>query len=101
MTAIDIISEGVFTPPALRALPDPATPSIDRDRAQEAVWELLAALGQDFRDPELTETPRRVVAAFEELLTPAPFELTTFANAEGYDELILVRDIPVTSLCAH
>jgi GTP cyclohydrolase I len=101
MTAIDIISEGVFTPPPLRALADPPSPTIDRDLAEHAVHDLLTALGQDVDDPELRETPRRVVAAFEELLTPATFELTTFTNDEGYDELVIVRDIPVTSLCAH
>jgi GTP cyclohydrolase I len=101
MTAIDIISEGQFAPPALRALADPPTPTIDRDRARRAVRDLLTALGQDVHDPELIETPRRVVAAFEELLTPTTFELTAFENAEGYDELVIVRGIPVTSLCAH
>ena len=63
--------------------------------------DLLAALGQDIDDAELAETPRRVVDAFEELLTPAPFAMTTFANDEGYDELVIARDIPVRSLCAH
>ena len=80
---------------------EPATPAIDREAARRAVRDLLAALGQDIDDAELAETPRRVVAAFEELLTPAPFRLTTFANEEGYDELVIVRDIPVRSLCAH
>jgi GTP cyclohydrolase I len=80
---------------------EPTAPAIDRDAARRAVREFLAALGQDTTDPELTETPRRVVAAFAELLTPAPFALTTFANDEGYDELVLARDIPIRSLCAH
>jgi GTP cyclohydrolase I len=35
------------------------------------------------------------------MLTPAPFSLTTFENTEGYDELVIARDIPVHSLCAH
>lgn len=79
----------------------PAAPTVDRAAASRAVRQLLAALGQDVDDPELAETPRRVVAAFEELLTPSPFRLTTFANEEGYDELVIARDIPVRSLCAH
>ena len=49
----------------------------------------------------LAETPRRVAEAFAELLTPEPFDLTTFPNDEGYDELVLVRDIPFRSLCEH
>jgi GTP cyclohydrolase I len=38
---------------------------------------------------------------YRELLTPEPFNFTTFANADGYDELVLVRSIPFVSLCAH
>ena len=36
-----------------------------------------------------------------EMLTPRSFDLTIFANDENYDELVVVRDIPVQSLCAH
>ena len=36
-----------------------------------------------------------------ELLTPGDFEMTTFPNDEGYDELVVVHDIPVRSLCEH
>jgi GTP cyclohydrolase I len=39
--------------------------------------------------------------AYAELFTPAPFELTTFPNDEGYDELVLARDIPLRSVCEH
>ena len=49
----------------------------------------------------LRETPRRVATAYAELLTPVPFNATTFPNDEGYDELVLVRDIPFQSLCTH
>ncbi len=59
------------------------------------------ALGADLEDEGLRETPRRVAAAYAELLTPEPFNLTTFPNDEGYDELVLVRDIPFQSLCMH
>ena len=44
---------------------------------------------------------RRVAAAYAELLSPEPFALTTFPNDEGYDELVVARDIPVHSLCEH
>ena len=86
---------------ALSVVDDPIRPVIDRVAARRAVVDLLVALGQDPDDDELAETPRRVVDAFEELLTPAPFEVTTFANDQGYDELVIARDIPVRSLCAH
>ena len=74
---------------------------IDLPAAERAVAELLAALGQDPADEHLRDTPRRVAAAYAELLTPRSFTLTTFPNHEGYDELVLARDIPFHSLCQH
>jgi len=74
---------------------------IDLDRAAQAVSDLLEALGQDTDDEHLRDTPRRVAAAYGELLTPRSFNLTTFPNDEGYDELVLARDIPFHSLCQH
>jgi GTP cyclohydrolase IA len=73
----------------------------DRARAAAAVADLLTALGRDVDSPHLADTPRRVAEAFIEMLTPAEFALTTFPNDEGYDELVLVRDIPFNSLCEH
>jgi GTP cyclohydrolase I len=55
----------------------------------------------DLDDESLRDTPRRVAAAFAELLTPLPFEPTTFPNTEGYDELVVARSIPFHSLCEH
>jgi GTP cyclohydrolase IA len=74
---------------------------VDLAAAERAARELLVALGADLDDAGLRETPRRVAAAFGELLTPEPFALTTFPNDEGYDELVVVRDIPFQSLCMH
>jgi GTP cyclohydrolase I len=42
-----------------------------------------------------------VAATYAELLRPRDFDLTTFPNDEGYDELVLARGIPVFSLCEH
>ena len=47
------------------------------------------------------KTPRRMAAAYAALLTPRPFEMTTFPNDEAYDELVIVRSIPVQSMCEH
>ena len=74
---------------------------VDLARAERAVTDLLAALGQDPASEQLLDTPRRVAATYAELLTPAPFTPTTFPNDEGYDELVLVRAIPFQSLCEH
>jgi GTP cyclohydrolase I len=74
---------------------------VDLDAAERAVADLLVALGQDPADDHTADTPRRVAAAYAELLTPRAFDLTTFPNEEGYDELVLARDIPFHSLCQH
>jgi GTP cyclohydrolase I len=76
-------------------------PDIDLPAAERAVRALLVALGRDVTEPGLLDTPRRVAAAYAELLTPEPFALTTFPNDAGYDELVVVRDIPFASLCMH
>jgi GTP cyclohydrolase IA len=81
-------------------LPEPIH-LVDLDAAECAAADLLLALGADLDHEGLRDTPRRVAAAYAELLTPEPFNLTTFANDENYDELILVRDIPFQSLCMH
>jgi GTP cyclohydrolase IA len=74
---------------------------VDVAAAERAVADLLRALGRDPGEPHLAETPRRVADSFAEMLTPREFELTTFANDEGYNELVMARDIPVQSLCEH
>lgn len=70
-------------------------------RAEAAVADLLTALGRDVTSAHLADTPRRVAASLIELLTPRDFAMTTFPNDEGYEELVLVRDIPFHSLCQH
>jgi GTP cyclohydrolase IA len=74
---------------------------IDLAAAERAIAELLTALGEDLEGDQLRETPRRVAAAYAEMLTPRAFNLTTFSNDEDYDELVLARDIPFHSLCQH
>jgi GTP cyclohydrolase IA len=74
---------------------------IDHAAVERASRSLLAALGADLGSDGLRDTPRRMADTYAELLTPEPFSLTTFPNDEGYDELIVVRDIPFQSLCMH
>jgi GTP cyclohydrolase IA len=73
----------------------------DREATRRVIVDLLTTLGRDPTDPHLAETPSRVADAYAELLTPPVFDLTTFPNDEGYDELVIARDIPVHSLCEH
>jgi GTP cyclohydrolase I len=77
------------------------TGPIDHAAAQVAVRDLLAALGQDPTSESLADTPRRVAKAFAEQLESRDFDMTTFANDEEYDELVVVRDIAFSSLCEH
>jgi GTP cyclohydrolase I len=74
---------------------------VDESAVEHAASALLRALGRDPSTPHLADTPRRVAAAYAELLSPRDFDLTTFPNDEGYDELVLARGIPVFSLCEH
>jgi GTP cyclohydrolase I len=86
-------------PRSLRVIPRRG--QVDLPAAERAVADLLVALGKDPAAEHLCGTPRRVARSFAELLTPREFDLTTFPNDEGYDELVLATDIPVQSLCEH
>src|SRR3954451_5633720 len=85
--------------PALRGVRP--SPEVDVPAAERAVGQLLRALGRDPTSAHLTETPRRVAESYAELLTARQFDLTTFPNDEGYNELVIARDVPVHSLCEH
>jgi GTP cyclohydrolase I len=79
-------------------------PAFDHDRAVAAVKELLIAIGEDPDREGLRETPDRVARAYAELtsglrMTPADVLTTTFDI--GHDEMILVRDIELWSMCEH
>jgi GTP cyclohydrolase I len=76
-------------------------PHPDHAAAERAAAAFLAALGVDLDSDSLTETPARMARAYADLLTPREFKLTTFANDEGYDELVLARAIPIRSVCEH
>ena len=76
-------------------------PDPDRPAAEQAAAALLTALGMDLTDENLAETPRRMVHALIEMTSGPDFELTTFPNEESYDELVLVQDIAVRSVCEH
>jgi GTP cyclohydrolase IA len=88
---------------ALPSLPPAGEPggTVDLVRAERAVADLLGAFGVDLGNESLAKTPARVARAYAEMLSPQPFDLTTFPNDEAYDELIVIRDIPFHSLCEH
>lgn len=85
--------------PRLRIAHEP--PEVDLPAAAHAARLLLTALGISTASESMAQTPARMARAYAELLTPRPFDLTTFPNDEGYDELVLARAIPVQSMCEH
>jgi GTP cyclohydrolase I len=88
--------------PAGRALHVvPTGAAIDLGAAEIAAAEFLEALGISLDNASMRDTPGRMARAYAELFSPRPFDLTTFDNDEGYDELVLARSIPVRSVCEH
>jgi GTP cyclohydrolase I len=76
-------------------------PPVDLVAAERAAAAFLTALGVPQESESLRGTPGRMARAYAELFAPRPFDLTTFPNDEGYDELVLARGIPVHSVCEH
>ncbi|MGZ4566826.1 MAG: GTP cyclohydrolase I FolE, partial [Blastococcus sp.] len=99
VSAPDRTGDELARPARLRVIRDRV--DVNLPAAEEAVTALLRALGKDPADEHLAGTPRRVADAYAELLSPRQFDLTTFPNDEGYNELVLATDIPVQSLCEH
>src|SRR5689334_11642233 len=87
---------GVHRPRAVRTAPE-----VDLAAAERAAADLLRALGQPIEGEDMRETPRRMAQAYVEMLSAEPFDFTTFENSGEYDELVLVQDIPVRSVCEH
>ncbi|HEY7419874.1 MAG TPA: GTP cyclohydrolase I FolE [Ktedonobacteraceae bacterium] len=69
-----------------------------------AVTALLADIGEDPRREGLLDTPERVLESYRELTSGYkvdPLSVFTTFEAEGYDQIVLVKDVPLTSLCEH
>jgi GTP cyclohydrolase I len=78
--------------------------SVDTERVERLVAELLEAVGEDPQREGLLATPRRVAAMYRELFVgndEDPGEHLTVTFAAEHDEMVLVRDIPFASLCEH
>ena len=81
-----------------------AAPGYDAPRVEAAVRELLLAVGEDPDRDGLKETPARVARAYAEMfagLRQEPREVLTTTFELDHDELVLVRDIEVFSVCEH
>ncbi len=78
--------------------------SLDPERVERAIKELLIAIGEDPNREGLVATPRRVAAMYEELFAGVdedPSKYLTLTFAAEHDEMVMVRDIPFASLCEH
>jgi GTP cyclohydrolase I len=78
--------------------------TVDHDRVERLVAELLEAIGEDPDREGLQSTPRRVASMYEELLAGIddnPEDYLTVSFAVEHDEMVMVRDIPFASLCEH
>ncbi|MFK8848212.1 GTP cyclohydrolase I FolE [Streptomyces sp. Ac-502] len=76
----------------------------DEKRAENAVRELLIAVGEDPDREGLLETPARVARAYKEILAglrQEPEDVLTTTFDLGHDEMVLVKDIEIVSLCEH
>lgn len=98
---MDAVVKTLSPRPARKPAPRPS-----REEAEAAVRTLIAWAGDDPSREGLLETPKRVVKAYEELfegytLDPAEALSKVFRDVEGYDDLVLVRDIPFHSHCEH
>src|SRR5246500_5498854 len=86
--------------------PQPSEPLPSRDEAEEAVRTLLRWAGDDPTREGLVDTPARVARAYEEFfegydVDPVALLERTFEETDGYDEIVLLRDIRLESHCEH
>lgn len=87
-----------------KKMPKPRKPS--RKQAEDAIRVLLSWAGEDITREGLLDTPKRVARAYEDWFSgysddPVKFLKRTFEEVEGYDEIILLRDISFESHCEH
>lgn len=77
---------------------------IDKQRIENAVKEILIAIGEDIDREGLKDTPKRVANMYEETLAghfESPDKHLKSIFNENYDEIVLLRDIPFFSICEH
>ncbi len=86
----------------------PSNPQMDQGtvmQSQLSIQEILAAIGEDPAREGLIDTPRRVVKSWSELYKGYSMEpkeiLSTCFDSEGYDEMVILKDIELFSTCEH
>ncbi len=78
--------------------------SVDREKVERAIRLLLEGIGEDPDREGVKDTPRRVAEMYEEVLGGIgvdPTPIVTVVPGADFDEMIMVKDIPLTALCEH
>lgn len=96
----------IVTPAGPRDTAEATRPRPSREEAEAAVRTLLRWAGDDPEREGLRDTPKRVARAFEEFFVgyavdPVAVLARTFEETDGYDEIVLLRDIRLESTCEH
>ena len=102
--SMDAILERLKKPETRKVLSKEDRPS--RQEAEDAVRTLLRWVGEDINREGLLDTPKRVVKAYQELFGGYDLDADevlgrTFEEVGGYDDMVLVKDIPFYSHCEH
>ena len=77
---------------------------MDKKKIEKAVQDIIGAVGDDPKRPDLQGTPRRVAEMYEEILDGMkkdPGKELEVLLSEGHDEVVLLKDIPLYSICEH
>ena len=79
---------------------------ISKEEAEKAIKTILKYIGEDPNREGLVETPKRVIKAFEEyfggyLINPDNYLEKTFGDVEGYDDMVIQKNISIHSHCEH
>src|SRR5580658_2023177 len=90
----------------IRKVPKTRGPAVTRSAAEAAVQTLLRWAGDDPHREGLRDTPKRVVDAYRDWFSgysidPSEYLRRTFEEVEGYDEMVVLRDISFESFCEH
>ena len=80
--------------------------TISKEEAEKAIKTILKYIGEDPNREGLVETPKRVINAFEEyfggyLINPDNYLEKTFGDVEGYDDMVIQKNISIHSHCEH
>jgi len=88
----------------IHRLVQPTGRAFDQDKVERGVRLLLDGIGEDLDRDGLRDTPARVARMYEEItsgLRQDPTQVLHAVFEEGHDEMIMIRDIPMASLCEH